>query len=94
MWVDKGNSWWKAEENILIKHLSVLLGFGDFFFVVFFVALEFVVFCCFVRFFSGRNANGSLKLLRMLKTVSELKIPAQITDKMLSKYGMPYWYAE
>lgn len=30
MWVDKGNSWWKAEENILIKHLSVLLGFGDF----------------------------------------------------------------
>lgn len=31
MWVDKGNSWWKAEENILIKHLSVLLGFGDFF---------------------------------------------------------------
>lgn len=51
MWVDKGNSWWKAEENILIKHLSVLLGFGDFFFVVFFVVLEFVVFCCFVRFF-------------------------------------------
>lgn len=62
------------------------------FFVLWVLCLWF--FCCFVRVFSGRNANGSLKLLRMLKTVLELKIPVQITDKMLSNYEMPYWYAE
>lgn len=45
MWVDKGNSWWKTEENILIKHLSVFLGFGDFFCFVGFVLVVFLLFC-------------------------------------------------